>query len=93
LQKNIFMLTQPATLYDDFAEFIAGLSPDKGLAYYAPERVQQRVEYLVERKKTGILSPDESGELEKYFLFEHIVRLAKARALKLLNPSPTAGRK
>ncbi len=84
------MLTQPASIYDDFAEFIAGLSPDKVLAYYAPERVQQRVEYLVEQKKAGNISPAESGELEKYFLFEHIVRLAKARALKLLNASSVA---
>jgi len=84
------MVTQPATLYDDFADFIAGLSPDKVLAYYAPERVQQRVEYLVDQKKTGRISPAELSELEKYFLFEHIVRLAKARALKLLNLSSSA---
>jgi hypothetical protein len=84
------MVKQQAALYDDFAEFIAGLSPDKVLAYYAPERVQQRVEHLVEQKKSGSISVAESGELEKYFLFEHIVRLAKARALKLQSRSSAA---
>lgn len=85
------MVLQQVSIYDDFAEFIAGLSPDKILAYYAPERVQQRVEYLVERKKEGSITPAEASELEKYFLFEHIVRLAKARALQLVNhPSAAA---
>jgi hypothetical protein len=77
-------------IYDDFAEFIAGLSPDKILAYHAPDRIQKRVEYLVSRKKEGVIAPAESQELEKYFMFEHIVRLAKARALKLLAQSSSS---
>ncbi|HRI58440.1 MAG TPA: hypothetical protein PK228_01920 [Saprospiraceae bacterium] len=78
------MVAAQLNIYDDFAEFIAGLSPEKILAYHAPDKIQKRVEYLVERKKLGEITPAEVQELEKYFLFEHIVRLAKARALKLL---------
>jgi hypothetical protein len=80
------MTTTQVGIYDDFAEFIASLSPEKVLAYHAPEKIQQRVEYLVEQKKTGKITASESEELDKYFLFEHIVRLAKARALKLQMP-------
>ena len=76
------MLTEEVNIYEDFAEFIDGLSPEKILAYHAPPKVQKRIDFLVERKKTGAITEAESTELEKYFLFEHIVRLAKARALK-----------
>ena len=78
------MVAEQLSLYDDFATFIAGLSPEKMLAYYAPEKVQQRVDYLVTQKKEDRITTEEAQELEKYFLFEHIVRLAKARVLQLL---------
>ena len=78
------MVAEQLSLYDDFATFIAGLSPEKMLAYYAPEKVQQRVDYLVTQKKEDRITTEEAQELEKYFLFEHIIRLAKARALQLL---------
>ena len=78
------MVSEQLNIYDDFADFVAGLSPEKILAYHAPDRIQKRVEHLIEKKKTGSISSAEAQELEKYFVFEHIVRLAKARALKLL---------
>ncbi len=79
------MLVQSYDIYQDFAEFIADLSPEKLLSYYAPPKMQSRVDYLVSLKKENKLTPEENEELEKYFMFEHIVRLAKARALKLLS--------
>jgi len=78
------MLAQQIDIYQDFAEFMASLSPEKLLAYYAPTKMQRRVEFLVDRKKDGKITEEETRELEKYFMFEHIVRLAKTRALKLL---------
>jgi len=81
------MVAEQLNIYDDFAEFIAGLSPEKILSYHAPDRIQRRVEYLVGRKKEDVITPDEALELEKYFMFEHIVRLSKARALKHLAKS------
>lgn len=83
------MVAAQLNIYDDFAEFIAGLSPEKILAYHAPDRIQKRVEQLVARKKEDAITAAELQELEKYFMFEHIVRLAKARALKLLAQSPS----
>ncbi len=76
-------------IYADFADFIAGLSPEKLLTYYAPAKMQRRVETLVERKKQGTITEAEGLELEKYFLFEHIVRLAKAKALKMVSNKKT----
>ena len=77
------MVAQQADIYQDFADFIAGLSPEKLLNYYAPPKMQQRVELLIERKKEGVISKEEVAEMERYFTLEHIVRLAKARALRL----------
>lgn len=78
------MIAPQIDIYQDFAEFLAGLSPEKLLTYYAPPKMQKRVELLVDRKKQGNISAEESLELDNYFMFEHIVRLAKARALKLM---------
>ena len=76
------MVAEQINIYEDFTTFIAALSPEKILAYYAPAKVQQRVDYLVAQKKEGQITMAEAQELEKYFLFEHIVRLSKARALQ-----------
>ena len=79
-------MTAPSiNIYQDFADFIAGLSPENLVGYHAPPKMQHRVEWLVERKKEGKTTEDENRELEKYFMFEHIVRLAKAKALKMLS--------
>ncbi|MBK8562249.1 MAG: hypothetical protein IPN76_02635 [Saprospiraceae bacterium] len=79
------MVAQQADIYQDFADFIAGLSPEKLLSYYAPTKMQQRVELLIERKKDGLITKAESEEMERYFTLEHIVRLAKIRAVKLVS--------
>lgn len=44
--------------------------------------------YLVVQKKEGQITLAEAQELEKHFLFEHIMRLAKVRALQLLAKQP-----
>ncbi|HFA48558.1 MAG TPA: hypothetical protein ENJ95_06005 [Bacteroidetes bacterium] len=112
-------MAQQINIYQDFADFIASLSPEKLLTYYAPKKMQQRVDHLVALKKEGKITAPQSQELEKYFIlnhnrfcafalaspqpqkgsicplctkpimvqymFVHIVRLAKAKALKLLS--------
>ena len=79
------MVAPGIDIYQDFAEFIAGLSPQKLLSYYAPAKMQRRVELLVKKKKQNKMSEEESSELEQHFMFGHILRLAKAKALKILN--------
>lgn len=72
-------------IYDSLAEFMAGMDPEKVLAFHAPAGIQERVETLLEKKKTTGLTEAESSELEHYFILEHIVRLAKSKARKLLS--------
>jgi hypothetical protein len=66
-------------IYDSLADFIATMDADKVLAFHAPEKLQERVEDLLEKKQTESLSQREKEELEHYFILEHIVRLAKSR--------------
>ena len=69
--------------YEEIVDFIAaGSSPQNVIAFRPSEAARQRVWDLVAREKTGSLSPEETSELEHYLQLEHIMRLAKARALR-----------
>ena len=73
--------------YDSLADFMATLDPIKVLAFYAPTKIQERVEELLEKKQDVGLSITEQEELDHYFILEHIVRLAKSRARLHLSKS------
>jgi hypothetical protein len=72
-------------IYDSLAEFMAGMDPEKVLAFHAPADIQERADFLLEKKKGAGLTADESSELEHYFILEHIVRLAKSKARLILS--------
>jgi hypothetical protein len=59
-------------------------TPEQVLAIRPSRGTQSRVSELLRRGKDGELSRAEEAELEKYFVLEHLVRLAKARALEEL---------
>ena len=68
-------------IYEEIVDFIAqGTTPAK-LAEFSPsQETKDRVADLIHREKTSKLSEEESSELNHYLEFEHIMRLAKARA-------------
>jgi len=69
--------------YDEIVDFIAsGSTPDDVAAWRPSKKSLERVARLLEREKTGALSPDEQSELNHYLEIEHLMRLAKARARK-----------
>ena len=71
--------------YDEFIDFIAaGTTPSGVVAFQPSEATKERVEDLIRREKTGGLSEEETAELNNYLHIEHVMRLAKARARKLL---------
>jgi hypothetical protein len=70
-----------AKSYEEIIDFIAaGTTPEGIVAFRPSENVRQRVAELVERSKSGGISPDEQSELEDYLQLEHIMIMAKARA-------------
>jgi len=70
--------------YDEVIDFIASRNPKEVVAFKPSAEARQRVWDLIEREKTNILSSEERAELDDYLELEHLMRLAKARAHKLL---------
>lgn len=79
------MVAEYNSVYDELAYFLASLSPRRVLAYKASPKAQTRVNELLEKNKTTGLTDEESAEMERYMTVEHIVRLAKAKALQKIN--------
>jgi hypothetical protein len=66
--------------FEEVAEFIASLDPEKLLTLKPSSAVQARVEELISKKKENIISDEEQYELDRYLALEHLIALAKARA-------------
>jgi hypothetical protein len=63
-------------------EFLAGLpAPEEILNLRPSPALKARVDELLDRSRAGALEPAEAVEWEQYAFLEHLVRLAKARAL------------
>lgn len=76
------MVAEYNSVFDEFAYFLANLSPRRILAYKASPKAQARVNELLEKNKLAGLTIEENAEMERYMVVEHIVRLAKAKALQ-----------
>ncbi len=79
------MLVEYNSVFDELAFFLASLSPRRVLAYKVSEKSQSRVNQLLKKNKTTGLTEEENEEMERYMTVEHIVRLAKAKALQKLS--------
>lgn len=79
------MVLEYNSVYDELAIFLASLSPRKVLAYKASSKAQERVAVLLDKNSKIGLTTDENAEIERYMTVEHIVRLAKAKAIQKLN--------
>jgi hypothetical protein len=74
-----------ARAYEEVVDLIAGGTTPSMVASYRPSaETRERVADLIHREKNEGLSPDETSELDHYMQIEHLMRLAKARAKKLL---------
>ncbi len=72
-------MTASAT-YDTVADFLASMDPARILELHAPEVMQERMEYLLEKEKEVGLDKEEKDELDHYIVLERLIRLAKANA-------------
>jgi hypothetical protein len=77
-------MTANLLAYEEVADFIAQLDPNKLLTLKPSATVQTRVETLIYKKKDNGLTFDEQYELERYLALEHLVSLAKIHARKHL---------
>lgn len=73
-------MTADVMAYEEVAEFLAAINPEKLLELRPSPAVQERVEELIYKKKEGSLSSEEQYELDRYLALEHLIALTKARA-------------
>lgn len=95
LKKGVEKLnTNTQTNFDDFSDIIELLitlpSPEEIIALKPSEKLQNRIDQLLNKNRDEGLSPEEKTEWAQYEYFENLVRLAKANAvLKLENHQTT----
>jgi len=66
-------------------EVLAGLpTPEEVLALRPSEALDKQIRHLLEKNRTAGLTPAEEQAWEQYQYLEHLVRLAKAKALAKL---------
>ena len=69
----------------ELLEFLATLpSPEETLALRASPKLQARMTELLEKNRTSGLTPEERDEVQHYQYAEHLVRMAKGKALAKL---------
>jgi hypothetical protein len=82
------MATVLSPLYDEVLDFLLSApTPEQVAAFHASGTTQARVDYLLERNRSGVMSPEEKAELDEFMRVEHFVRMLKIRALQKLTPS------
>ena len=68
--------------YDQIADLLATVEPAKLMGLQATDAMQKRLEFLIEKSKSGAISNEEKDELDHYLVLERLVRLAKIRAYR-----------
>ena len=71
--------------YDQVAELLSTVAPEKLMKLKASDTMQQRLETLLGKSKEGQLTEEEKDELDHFLVLERLVRLAKIRAQQRLS--------
>ena len=77
------------TIKDVVTDFLAaGPSVDDLIAYRLPETLQERAQYLLDKKRDEGLTAPEQQEMDEFLQIDHLMALVKAKArLKRLGPA------
>ena len=67
--------------YDEIIELFAnGSSPQKIASFKPSDESKKRVQELLLKNESGLLTSEEEAELDDFGQIEHLMRLVKARA-------------
>lgn len=84
--NDFFWLNSVMNVSDEILDFLVGQIPAQSLANFkVSAEARERVWALIAKEKEFGLLPEEKVELEDYLKLEHLVILAKARALAAEN--------
>lgn len=74
-----------ASIQEEVLAFLlSSPTPQQIIDFHASETAQERLRYLLEANRQGILSPEERAELEEASQMNHFIMLLKAKAHKTL---------
>lgn len=82
--------THPSLLDRIFHALANFPSPEDVLAISMTPEESRRVDYLIQRKKDGTITPEELQEAREYMRAERYVQLAKTKALMKLREKRAA---
>jgi hypothetical protein len=75
----------PANIQDEVLSFLlSSPKPQDIIGFHASDVAQERLRYLLEANRQGILSREERAELDEASQMNHLMILLKARAYKML---------
>jgi len=67
--------------YDEIVDLFAKGSTSADILAFRPSRkTQERVHYLLSRRKSDAITEEEAAELEQFGELEHLMQMVKARA-------------
>ncbi len=70
-----------ASIQDEVLRFLlSSPTPQQIMAFHASDVAQERLRYLLDANRNGVLSDSERGELEEASQINHFVLLLKAKA-------------
>ena len=73
----------PSSIQDEVLSFLlSSPTPQRIIDFHASEAAQERLRYLLEANRQGILSDEERAELEEASQINHFMMLLKAKAHK-----------
>lgn len=72
-------------LFDEVLDFLASTpAPEQIIAFEPSEGLQERVRYLLDVNRNGVLSAEENAELDEFARINHFMSMLKIRARKKL---------
>jgi hypothetical protein len=79
LERSLQQPNVSAQVYRHILNFLASNpTPDEIAAFRPTAEMQERLRVLLDRSKSGSLTPEESQELDEYDRIEHFVIMLKA---------------
>ncbi|MCL4247185.1 MAG: hypothetical protein KJ065_03420 [Anaerolineae bacterium] len=76
---------QPPAVLDEILEFLAqGPSPQAIVDFKPSEALEQRLEYLLDRNRRDVISPEEQAELDEFLRMNHFMTMLQIRTRKKL---------
>ncbi|MDX2141332.1 MAG: hypothetical protein SF123_24820 [Chloroflexota bacterium] len=71
-------------LFDELVNYLVAIDPETILAFKPSSTLEDRLAYLIEQNRDGVLTPDEQTELDEFLRLNHLVNMLKIRARKEL---------